>query len=168
MWKMQQHFPQYSEINICSCLVFFKMCFSSVKKRKIQKLLKQKEKIKIKYNPTTPKLPLLNVWYTLLALFLSIQALFPVLHFVVVFYEFYKFMSSINFCTDYTWIFCFVWLLFFCCLFCFHFFVLFCFVFGHGTVKQSLLNLLQYCFRFMFWSLAARHVGSQLLDQGSN
>ena len=127
MWKMQQHFPQYSEINICSCLVFFKMCFSSVKKRKIQKLLKQKEKIKIKYNPTTPKLPLLNVWYTLLALFLSIQALFPVLHFVVVFYEFYKFMSSINFCTDYTWIFCFVWLLFFCCLFCFHFFVLFCF-----------------------------------------
>ena len=71
-------------------------------------------------------MPLLNVWYTLLALFLSIQALFPVLHFVVVFYEFYKFMSSINFCTDYTWIFCFVWLLFFCCLFCFHFFV--CFV----------------------------------------
>ena len=52
-----------------------------------------------KYNPTTPKLPLLNVWYTELALFLSIQALFPVLHFVVFFfYEFYKFMSSINFC----------------------------------------------------------------------
>ena len=40
------------------------MYFSSVKKRKIQKLLKEKEKIKIKYNPTTPKLPLLNVWYT--------------------------------------------------------------------------------------------------------
>ena len=73
------------------------MCFSSVKKRKIQKLLKQKEKIKIKYNPTTPNLPLLNVWYTELALFLSIQALFPVLHFVLVFCDFYKLMSSINF-----------------------------------------------------------------------
>ena len=105
---MQQHFPRYSEITICSCLIFFKMYFSSVKKRKIQKLLKEKEKIKIKYNPTTPKLPLLNVWYTELALCLSIQALFPLLHIVVFFYEFYKFMSSINFCTYYSSIFCFV------------------------------------------------------------
>ena len=32
---------------------------------------------------------------------------------------------------------------------------------------KSLLNLLQYCFCFMFWFLATRHVGSQLLDQGS-
>ena len=122
---MQQHFPRYSEITICSCLIFFKMYFSSVKKRKIQKLLKEKEKIKIKYNPTTPKLPLLNVWYTELALYLSIQALFPLLHIVVFFYEFYKFMSSINFCTYYSSIFCFVWLLFFCCSFCFHFLNLF-------------------------------------------
>ena len=36
-------------------------------------------------------------------------------------------------------------------------------------VKKSLLNVLQYHFCFMFWLfLAMRHVGSYLLDQGSN
>ena len=32
---------------------------------------------------------------------------------------------------------------------------------------ESLLNLLQYCYCFMFWFLAAKHVGSELPDQGS-
>ena len=36
-------------------------------------------------------------------------------------------------------------------------------------VKKSILNLLQYHFRFMFWLfLAMRHVGSYLLHQGLN
>ena len=29
-----------------------------------------------------------------------------------------------------------------------------------GTLLKTLLNLLQYCFCFMFWFLATRHVGS--------
>ena len=33
-------------------------------------------------------------------------------------------------------------------------------VFPYGSLLKSLLNLLQYCFIFMFWFLAARHVGS--------
>ena len=32
--------------------------------------------------------------------------------------------------------------------------------FFYGPFLNSLLNLLQYCFCFMFWVLAPRHVGS--------
>ena len=34
--------------------------------------------------------------------------------------------------------------------------------------KKSLLNLSQFCFCFMCWFLARRHVGSQFPDQGLN
>ena len=40
------------------------------------------------------------------------------------------------------------------------FFFFFLRFFDMDHLLNSLLNLLQYCFIFMFWFLAARHVGS--------
>ena len=56
------------------------------------------------------------------------------------------------------WIRC---LVFFVCLFFKIFFLMW-------NISKVVLNVLQYCFCFMFWLLAARHVVSQLPDQGSD
>ena len=51
---------------------------------------------------------------------------------------------------------------------CMLFYFLKFFFFLMWIVLKSSLNLLQYCFCFMFWFLALEHVGSQLPDQEWN